>query len=152
MAYPYARQVAAAAKRHGVPFPVLQGLLLVENPSGARGAVSSTGDVGPAQINLRYHPGVSRAQAENPAYAINWAAAYLRGLYDHCGSWQGALTQYNHGTALGCQPSAYSRKVLDVSTRYRGGAQTAPYRKSAGAATYLLLGVGAALLLALVLR
>jgi soluble lytic murein transglycosylase-like protein len=127
--YPYARIVAAAAKRHGVPYGVLLGLLLHEDASGNPRAVSSTGDYGPAQIHLASHPGVSRSQAENPAFAINWAAEYLASLHARCGTWAGALTQYNHGVALGCQPSTYSDAVLSIAARH-GYAGEAPAQPS----------------------
>lgn len=157
--YPYPRLVAAAARRNRVPYGVLLGLLLTENATGARRAVSPTGDVGPAQIHLASHPGVTRAEAQSPAYSIAWAARYLRQLHDVCGSWEGALTQYNHGTALGCRSTAYSRAVLARAAQHGYGsasagtpgrqAETSPFLASSFPWPLVLAALGAVLLLAL---
>lgn len=37
-------------------------------------AISPTGDYGVAQINLHYHPDVTKAEAEDPYFALEWAA------------------------------------------------------------------------------
>jgi hypothetical protein len=164
-AYPYVGLVASASRRYRVPYPILLGLLLHEDATGARRAVSATGDYGPAQINLRSHPGVTRAQAETPGFAIPWAARYLRSLYDRCGTWQGALTQYNGGQAAGCGPSAYSRAVLSIAAQHglrsaaaaggQGGqahAAPLPAQKGAPAWAWALALAAGVVLLALLVR
>lgn len=37
-------------------------------------AVSKTNDYGIAQIHLKSHPDITREQAEDPYFALNWAA------------------------------------------------------------------------------
>jgi soluble lytic murein transglycosylase-like protein len=127
----YAALAEEYGKQYGVPPALLLGLVEVESGGNPR-AVSPTGDVGLTQIHLASHPGVTRAQAENPRFAMAWTARYLSRLYRACGSWEGALTQYNHGTAMGCAPSAYSQKVLQAAARY--GPAPAPSAPSSGQA------------------
>lgn len=56
--------------------------------------VSSAGAVGIAQIVPRWHPDVN---ALDPVASINYAARYMRALYDTFGSWSLALAAYNWG-------------------------------------------------------
>jgi hypothetical protein len=123
------REARLQSRRYHLPNGLLQGLLETESGGNPR-AVSATGDVGLAQIHLASHPGVTRAQAQNPAFSIAWAARYLAGLRSTCkGSLVGALTQYNHGGAYRggpCAPSPYSARVIKAAEAYGYKGTAAP--------------------------
>jgi hypothetical protein len=96
---PYAATINAAARANRLDPWWLAGLLKVENGFKAKGD-SPAGAVGIAQILLSAHPDVSRAQAENPAFAIPWAARYLATLRRQAGgSLTTATAWYNTGPA-----------------------------------------------------
>ena len=89
----YRAMASEAALDNGVPVPIFLGLIEREsnfNPD----AVGSTGDVGIAQLNPRYHP---RGVAEDPAQALPYAARYLKRMFNRFGSWEEALAAYNWG-------------------------------------------------------
>lgn len=58
-------------------------------------------DTGIAQINLRIHSSVSKAQAYDPAFALGWAARYVRsqyeGIEDQLDIMKAARASYNIG-------------------------------------------------------
>ncbi len=84
-----------AANKYGVRASLLKSLL--NHESGLRAdAVSPTGDYGIAQINLRSHPDISKAQAFDPYFAIMWAAANLKDKVSRFGEYD-ALRAYNCG-------------------------------------------------------
>lgn len=117
---PYANTINSSARRNGLDPWLLAALLWVESRFNPK-ARSATGDVGIAQINLASHPGVSQAEAENPAFAIPWAARYLATLKRSAGgSASGALRAYNTGSSA---PSPagdhYANVVLEARTRLR---------------------------------
>jgi hypothetical protein len=115
---PYAQLVNSSARRNGLDPWLLAALLSVE--SGFRpDARSSAGAVGIAQILLSAHPNVSEAEAQDPAFAIPWAARYLAELKRHAGgSATGALRAYNTGSS---KPSpagnSYASRVLAARTK-----------------------------------
>lgn len=57
-------------------------------------------DVGCLQINLRWHPGAfpSPAAGFDPARNAEYAARYLRGLFDETGDWLEAAGRYHSAT------------------------------------------------------
>lgn len=117
-AYPYQSLIDQAAARAGIPAAVLAALLDVEsgfNPN----ARSSTGDWGIAQINLQAHPDVTPQEALNPAFAIPWAAAYLRSLIDRWGGdLLAGLAAYNAGSPASTAGQRYAQKVLDTAQQF----------------------------------
>jgi|SRR5579872_1333393 len=94
---PYATQINAAARANGLDPWWLAAILWVENRFKTNGT-SSAGAVGIAQIQLSSHPDVTVAQAQNPNFAIPWAAQYLASLRGRAG---GSVTKatmfYNTG-------------------------------------------------------
>ncbi|MET4701990.1 hypothetical protein ABIE65_005039 [Constrictibacter sp. MBR-5] len=101
-AAPYMAAITLAERVHGIPHMLLARLLYQESkfrPEVISGAKSSAaGAKGIAQIVPRWHPGVDPL---DPAAAIDYAAQYLRALYDRFGTWSLALAAYNWGpTAL----------------------------------------------------
>jgi hypothetical protein len=93
---PYVKQADEAAGRYGIPTWLYRNLIGAEsnwnpsarNPSGATGLV---------QIHLPSHPDITPAQAQDPAFALDWGARYLRSMYDRFGDWELALAAYNAG-------------------------------------------------------
>ena len=83
--------------------------------SQARGVRSI--DVGCLQVNLMHHPHAfaSLKQAFDPKANVDYAARFLRDLFDQTGSWPQAAARYHSATpALG---AAYRRKVLAAWVR-----------------------------------
>src|SRR5205807_369000 len=86
------------------------------------------GAAGIAQIELSAHPDVTRAQAENPNFAIPWAARYLASLRTRAG---GSLSQatmyYNTGPnatqdTLDSAGAAYLDQVRAAYSDLKGSA------------------------------
>lgn len=77
----YQGLVTEAAARSGVPANVLA-LILAHESGWSEHAVGDQGtSFGLAQIHLPAHPNVSRSQAEDPRFAINWTADELKGIW-----------------------------------------------------------------------
>jgi soluble lytic murein transglycosylase-like protein len=91
---------SVAARRNGVPLNVLYGI--IDHESGwLPTAVGDNGNShGLAQI---YQPvwgdQVSRSQALNPAYALEWTAKKLRERFDQYGRWDAAIAAHNSPAA-----------------------------------------------------
>ena len=121
-----------ASARYGIPAGLLEGLIAHEsgwNPA-AIGRDAHSVDRGIAQINSRAHPDISQAEAEDPAFAIPWAARTLSEYAKVCGGWEGALNRYNSG---GCSGDAsYAAAVLRAAKAYG-------YQPSAGTSPGLRL-------------
>lgn len=124
---PYANLINSSARRNGLDPWLLAALLWVESSFHAH-ARSSTGDYGIAQINLASHPNVTQAEADNPAFAIPWAARYLATLKREAGgSAAGALRAYNTGSSASSPAgNSYATKVLHERARLRSGGQQLP--------------------------
>lgn len=95
---PYRANLALAEQRYGLPTGLLGRVAWQESrfrPDIIRGeTVSSAGAVGLMQIVPRWHPEVDPT---DPIASIDYAAQYLRRLYDRFGDWQQALAAYNWG-------------------------------------------------------
>ena len=95
---PWLIHIRSAEVGSGIPNNLLTRLLWQESRFRSdiiSGQVqSSAGAVGIAQIIPRWHPGVNPT---DPVASINYAAGYLRQLYDQFGSWPLALAAYNWG-------------------------------------------------------
>ena len=87
----------ALSRRYAQAHDVPPGLFerLIERESGFDPyAVGPTGDLGIAQLNPRFHP---RGVAADADQSLDYAAGYLRSLYDRFGTWQQAVAAYNWG-------------------------------------------------------
>ena len=114
----YAPLIASSAHRYRVPADILDSLLYVEsgfNPAAFHRNTNGSVDRGIAQINSAAHPHVTAQQADNPAFAIPYAAQILASNRQRCGSWSGALQAYNSGSCTGAP--GYAARVLGQSTR-----------------------------------
>ena len=110
----------ALARRYAQEHDVPPGLFerLIERESGFDPyAVGPTGDLGIAQLNPRFHP---RGVAADADQALDYAAGYLRSLYDRFGTWQQAVAAYNWGPTnlarfgMSNIPDATRRYVNDI--------------------------------------
>ena len=81
------------ARQHDVPPGLFERLIERESNFNPY-AVGPTGDLGIAQLNPRFHP---RGVAADADQALDYAAGYLRSLYDRFGTWQQAVAAYNWG-------------------------------------------------------
>lgn len=94
----YLPAITAAERRYGLPPGLLHRQLYQESRfrtdiiTGE--LVSSAGAVGIAQIVPRYHPDVD---PRDPIASIDYAARFMRRLYNEFGSWALALAAYNAG-------------------------------------------------------
>lgn len=88
--------IAASSAKYKVPEALLAALIKKESEFQNIWGVDGTGR-GIAQIDSYWHPEVSDKEAFDPAYALAWAAKYLKGLKEEHGSWYNALRAYNGG-------------------------------------------------------
>jgi murein DD-endopeptidase MepM/ murein hydrolase activator NlpD len=111
---PFASLINAAARSNGLDPWLLAGLLKRESGFRPAPAHVDPHDAGIAGINLPSHPTVTRAQAEDPAFAIPWAARYLAELKTRAGgSTTAALRAYNTGSsAPSTRGNAYADAVI----------------------------------------
>lgn len=96
-AAPYLDTIKAAEAQQGLPAGLLARVLYQESrfrPDVIHGGPNSAGAVGIAQIVPKWHPGVD---ATDPYASIQYAAGYLKDLYNQFGSWTLALAAYNWG-------------------------------------------------------
>lgn len=88
-----------AAQRHGVPLNVLYGIIDHES-NWLPSAVGDNGtSFGLAQIHMPAWPGISKGQAMNPVFALNWTAEKLRSRFNSYGRWDAAVAAHNHPVA-----------------------------------------------------
>lgn len=119
-----------AAQSYGVPEALLIAILQQESGIRALGSKSDninkngSRDRGIAQINNRAHPDITDEQAYDPEFAINWAAQFVRGLWDDQrieGSgdarWKNVAAAYNGGVGgyKGAGAQAYGNSVFSLS-------------------------------------
>lgn len=114
--------IKTSAEKNGIPPYVLWGLLSQEsgfNPTARGYNKDKNGNVvsvdrGIAQINNSAHPDVSDAQADDPNFAIPWAARYLSSLSkQYGGNVVKYLTAYNAGHwSASLEYLGYAKKVL----------------------------------------
>ena len=119
-AEPRAPDYRALSRRYAQAHDVPPGLFerLIERESGFDPyAVGPTGDLGIAQLNPRFHP---RGVAADADQSLDYAAGYLRSLYDRFGTWQQAVAAYNWGPTnlarfgMSNIPDATRRYVNDI--------------------------------------
>lgn len=115
----FRQRVNAVEDEYDLPRGVLGKKIYLESAMDpvALGTVDPD-DTGIAQINLRIHQGVSVAQAYDPAFAIDWAAQYVRGQYEDIESalniMKAARAAYNIG-------QTYARQWLLAGFPASGG-------------------------------
>jgi hypothetical protein len=130
--------VNKAARANGLDPFWLAAILKVENAFKPKGD-SPAGAVGIAQIELAAHPNVTRAEAEDPSFAIPWAARYLAELKRRAGGSTTRATEF-YNTGPGASPatlrSAGTAYLDQVTAAYR------ELRKTAGAGVAALLAGG----------
>ena len=113
----YRMMARNAAEVHYVP-PGLFERLIDRESSFNPYAVGPTGDLGIAQLNPRFHP---EGVAADPRKALDYAAQYLRSLYDRFGTWEQAVAAYNWGPTnlarygMANIPEATRRYVHDIT-------------------------------------
>ena len=80
-------------------------------------------DVGYMQINLKYHPKafLSLSEAFEPASNIEYAAKFIKQLYNKTKSWSQAVAQYHSANAHG---HGYMQKVYKAWSKTPGGGQS----------------------------
>jgi soluble lytic murein transglycosylase-like protein len=102
----YRAMVKATSYRFNVPAPLLAALIDQEtnstwSPSITNDNPNGTVDIGLAQANSQYLEYFAwkfgLLDPTDPTQSINFCAKYLRYLYDHTGSWLGALISYKCG-------------------------------------------------------
>lgn len=119
----YLPLIQAAEIKYGLPTDLLHRQLYEESHyrtdiiSGA--TVSSAGAVGIAQLVPRWHPNVN---AYDPVASIDYAANFMRQLYNQFGTWSAALAAYNWGpgnvAANGIEnlPPETAKYVADITS------------------------------------
>lgn len=106
----YAGVISQAAQQYGINPNILASLLFTEHgfqPTGTVKNFDGSSDRGIAQINDRAHPEVSDQQAQDPSFAIPWAAKTLSGHIKNLGLQRG-IVAYNTG-------DEGSKSVIDPS-------------------------------------
>ena len=91
-----------AAQRHGIPLNILNGIVDHES-NWLHTAVGDNGtSFGLAQIHLTsdaFGGVVSKSQALDPIYALNWAANHLKNNFQKYGTWEAAIAAHNSPVA-----------------------------------------------------
>lgn len=122
------------AKKYGVP-PGLARALIGQESGGNDKAHNPSGAHGRMQIHLPSHPEVTRAQAEDPDFAMDWGFRYLSEQKKRFGSWRLALAAYNAGPGAveqygGIPPYAetqnYVKSILRAAGAFKGGDASEP--------------------------
>lgn len=123
-----------ASQKFGVPTMLLSAQINQEsgfNPSsrgynqGKNGQINST-DRGIAQINDYWHPEISNAQADDPAFAINWMAQTMAGnAKKYGGDYGKALSAYNTGNPNDGFQNGYVQKIMGAAGQPVANAVTA---------------------------
>jgi len=93
----YRPLIDAASKKYGIPDGLLYRLIKTESAFNPNAVNPKSGALGLAQIMLRWHPNVTREQALNPNFAIDYAGKYLAELYKTTKDWRLAVAAYNWG-------------------------------------------------------
>lgn len=121
----YIPTIQSSAKANGIAPSLLASLLNQESgfnyeakhTNYENGQVASV-DRGIAQINSVAYPQVTDAQANDPYYAIPYAAQILGNHIKTCGTVNGGLEAYNSGQCSG--DGAYSASVMAGQSNYTG--------------------------------
>ncbi len=131
-----------AAADWGVPIEVLYGLVTQESGWNPYAVGDSGNSHGLVQIFGPAHPGVTTEQANNPVFALNWAAQNLLRNYQNYGSWELAIVA--HRSPAGAQHLASSNEFLSaLDQNYLSNVAT--YAMSSTLGNTIFGGAGSAL-------
>lgn len=127
---PIRSMLQGAARRHGVPFPMLESVARRESAFNAR-AVSAKGAQGLMQIMPGTQSIVGVTDPFDPGQSIEGGARYLRMMLDRFGGDpRRALAAYNagpgaveryHGVPPFPETQSYVRRILDDMALYESG-------------------------------
>ena len=118
--------IKQSAQKYNIHPALLAALLFQESgiTPNAKNVGETGTDRGMAQINSRWHPDITDAQAYDPNFAIPWAAQTLSGNISHFGDINRGVAAYNVGrggaSIKGPQPYGGGPKgqaYLDALTR-----------------------------------
>jgi peptidoglycan hydrolase-like protein with peptidoglycan-binding domain len=135
----FRKRALAVETQLGIPNHLLARDKTLESANDP-GAVGENGiDTGLEQIYLTAHPGITIAQATDPAFALPWAGRYLLDNFAALHDWQAAIAAHNVGRyyagkwlAAG-KPAAGGpifndgRDAYTVASRYVQLVQASPY-------------------------
>ena len=118
MPFPSYQELASEyANQYGVPTDIFTSVIQAESGFNPGAYNSSSGATGIAQIlpSTAANPGfgLSPVDPTNPTDALQFAAQYLRALYNKLGSWTGALNAYS-GNTSGGSPYPQSQAVQNA--------------------------------------
>jgi hypothetical protein len=128
----YASTIAAAAKRHGVPPEILEGLIRTESNFNPYAVNAKTGATGIAQFMPATAKEMGITAGKNPAADIDAAARYLKKLRDQAvtsgmaegdvmpwvvatGAYNAGMGNVRSGRNIGPEALAYPGKVLGAT-------------------------------------
>lgn len=139
----YAGTVDAAAAQYNVPPSILASVIQQESSFNPNVRVGAAGDTGIAQ----FIPSTSRAlgiDPTDPTQSIYGAAELLNQNYSRTGTWAGAVSMYNSGSATGSP--GYASQVLGranaIAKTAGGGVLSGAVSTLTSKATSLLKGAG----------
>lgn len=93
------QHVMDAASRYGVPASLLYGIIALESNFNPNAVGDQGNSHGLAQIYLPAHPDITRRQALDPLFALNWTASNLRNNFRKYGAWEVAAIAHNSPNA-----------------------------------------------------
>lgn len=87
------------AARYGVPFNILYGMIDYESGWDPNAVGDNGTSFGLAQIHRPAFPNISRTEALDPRFALDFTARMLRERYDEYGRWDAAIAAHNSPVA-----------------------------------------------------
>jgi len=93
------QHVMETAKRYNVPAALLYGIIARESEFKTSAVGDNGNSFGLVQIYLPAHPDITKAQALDPLFAINWAARNLSQNYRRYKRWDAAVMAHNSPNA-----------------------------------------------------
>lgn len=90
--------IRRAELKYGIPENMLFRLIKTESNFNPNAVNAKSGAIGLGQFVLKWHPNVTREQALNAEFAIDYAGKYLASLAKQLkGDWKSAVAAYNWG-------------------------------------------------------
>lgn len=94
----YSPLISRAEIKYGIPKDMLFRLIKTESNFNPNAVNAKSGALGLGQFVLKWHPNVTREQALNAEFAIDYAGKYLSSLAKQLkGDWKSAVAAYNWG-------------------------------------------------------
>lgn len=109
------QHVLDAARQYGVPPAALYGIIALESNFNPNAVGDNGQSFGLVQIYGPAWPNITRTQALNPVFAINWAANNLRRNFGALGSWEAAIMAHNN--PVGAREFATTGTIKDKNRR-----------------------------------